>query len=176
MRWIFIIHAVWDHAREVLAVIFGTASLRELFWSNGMTIRLPAWGTTADVWRNQGNLTTPTGPRTLQTLCNLARGEVLSSGFTMPTMYLLVPLGTAIFGENLYAGVPHGDLVECPVGSGHFYKCLQTDEAGYGFPNAHRFAVMTPVGTWATGVGGGELLLEDGTAVLLEDGTPILLE
>ena len=118
----------------------------------------------------------PTGPRTLQTLCNLARGEVLSSGFTMPTMYLLVPLGTAIFGENLYAGVPHGDLVECPVGSGHFYKCLQTDEAGYGFPNAHRFAVMTPVGTWATGVGGGELLLEDGTAVLLEDGTPILLE
>lgn len=85
----------------------------------------------------------PTGPR-VNCPCNLARGErsvIVLTGFSYSMMLLLPPL-TDIRGILQSTGP---DYVEVPAGSGRFYNVAFVDDTAKGFPNEHRFAILSQV-------------------------------
>lgn len=87
--------------------------------------------------------------------CNLAWGRRVLTGDLQPASAsldlgpcakLLVPAGTDIRG---YANtIGEGDLVEVPQDSGRFYFAVLVDDVGKGFPNEHRFALLSVAGNW----------------------------
>ncbi len=94
----------------------------------------PARGTIA------GNLT----PGRREVISGLsAAGLPLTAG----SMYLLLPPLTDIRGP-LQAGGADG--VEIPPASGRKYLVVWVDDIAKGFPNEHRFAVLTATGVWPT--------------------------
>lgn len=83
----------------------------------------------------------------------------------IPPIYLRLQPGSALLV---------GDVVECPPATGRFYVVRWVEVMHLGFPNQYLAGILEQqVGAPPPG---GELLLEDGTAIWLEDGTPILLE
>lgn len=100
--------------------------------------------------------------------------------FTSRGQFDLVPGDPASYVPPIYLRVPpgtdlrSGDQVECLPGTGWFYTVRWVERVHLGFPNEYLVGIVEQqVGAPPPG---GELLLEDGTAILLEDGTPILLE
>jgi len=81
---------------------------------------------------------------------NLAvTSTTLQLGFPMFTMNLLLPAGTDIRGIQETTGIV--DVVECPAGSGRWYRTAWVDDIGKGWANEHRSAVIQAVpGSWAS--------------------------
>lgn len=75
-----------------------------------------------------------------------ATGGTTTIGVIVYLMSLLLPAGTDVRGvKSGYAG----DNVECPAGSGRFYKVMFVDDIGKGFPNEHRSAqLLQDNATW----------------------------
>lgn len=143
-----------------------------------MRWRLPTWIVPVNIWR----FTTPTSHAPDATAVgNFTPGRRVYSGSIgpspspatwFPVMFLLLPDGTDIRGEARNTGEP--DTVEIPAGSGRMYSCIFVDYVALGFANQHLQAVVTQVPD--SPPVGGDLLLEDSTALLLEDSTDFLLE
>lgn len=82
--------------------------------------------------------------------CNLAIGRRVQQSsniapftnlsFAQPT--LLLPPLTDIRDQSC-TGIE--DVVECPRASGRWYQVIGVDDMGKGFPNEHRFAVLSKI-------------------------------
>lgn len=116
-----------------------------------MSYSIPQMPLLFAVWSNADDPTTDP-PRDFDIPCNLGwgrRGLSSSPGFvgsgTAPALaQLLVPAGTDIRGmANQAATDP--DWVEVPQGSGRYYIVWQVDDIGKGFPNEHRFGLISPL-------------------------------
>jgi hypothetical protein len=87
-------------------------------------------------------------PPRLTSDCNLAYGRRTAvfifgaggSSFSGQGMTLLLPPLTDIRDDLCASGA---DGVEVPAGSGRFYVVESVDDAGKGFPNEHRVALLT---------------------------------
>jgi hypothetical protein len=115
-----------------------------------MSYSLPTFNLTANIWRN-GNPTS--NPPDVVSPCNLALGrrqvvsvqQVLSQPNANGEMYLLLPAGTDIRDLNSTGA---NDTVEVGAGSGRFYVVAWVDDAGAGFPNEHRVALLWREAAW----------------------------
>lgn len=58
---------------------------------------------------------------------------------------LLLPKGADVRPYMNGPAANWGDCVEVPAGSGRFYAVMHVDDIGRGFPNEHRFALVTPL-------------------------------
>jgi hypothetical protein len=64
-------------------------------------------------------------------------------------MQLLLPALTDIrYSSLLPSGAWVGDCVEAPAGSGRYYAVWAVDDAGKGFANEHRVAILYPLTDW----------------------------
>jgi hypothetical protein len=101
-------------------------------------------------------------PRLTNVMCNLALGrrtglptvgpDPISHASSFPgSMSLLLPALTDI---RMVLCLTGADNVEVPSGSGRFYRVMFVDDAGKGFSNEHRVAVISavapPMGVWPT--------------------------
>jgi hypothetical protein len=95
----------------------------------------------------------PGAPRGANVPCNLAYGRRVASpvqdqtlpsdGYPQgPLAHLLVEKGTDIRDRFNNNPSPNADIVECPAGTGRYYRVEIVDDIGRGFPNEHRFATM----------------------------------
>lgn len=115
-----------------------------------MAFTLPTFNLTANIWRH-GNPTS--NPPDVVTVANLAYGERTSVPYAVTTtsttvyggMWLLCPKGTDIRDDKAPAG---SDTVEVPAGTGRFYDVVWVDDAGAGFDNEHRFALIISTSPW----------------------------
>jgi len=103
------------------------------------------------IW-SQGDTPGVDPPREFDVPCNLGWGRrVLNAALTYPSTgvcvhaQLLLLAGTDIRG---YLNSGTYDQVEVPQGSGRFYYVSQVDDIGKGFPNEHRFALISTSGNW----------------------------
>jgi hypothetical protein len=115
-----------------------------------MAFTLPTFNLTAAIRTNAAT----TGAPRLLTPCNLAYSRRIANqlvsavvsippgGFN-PAIYLLLPAGTDVRDGLNSSGA---DGVEVPAGSGRFYVVTAVDDAGKGFPNEHRVAVLSKTG------------------------------
>lgn len=109
---------------------------------------LPTFNLVCGIW-HQPNL--PPLPPSLTAPCNLAfsrrvqPGSLGSGGSPVGIpVSLLLPAGTDVRAYQCATGQ---DYVEVPVGSGRIYAVLAVDDAGKGFANEHRVAVIVAVAT-----------------------------
>ena len=110
-----------------------------------MAFVLPTFNLQADVytWVAFGR---PTVVR-FTTDCQLRAPDMRGVGAYAPApaggvaMVLLVPPLTDI-RDHWTAPGTHGDMIECPPGSGRVYYAMYCDDVAKGFPNEHRFVVM----------------------------------
>lgn len=115
-----------------------------------MAFTLPVFNLSVNIWRF-GNPTS--NPPDVRTVGNLAYGERTSVPYAVTTsnttvyggMWLLTPPGTDIRDDKAPAGA---DTVEVPAGTGRFYEVVWVDDAGSGFPNEHRFALIISTAPW----------------------------
>ena len=116
-----------------------------------MSFRTPTFNLTANVWRNASG---PPAPPDLVVACNLAYGRRVASNQGIadpsgePFLTLLLPPGSDIRSDKCASSA---DWVECPAGTGRYYRTLGVDDIGKGFPNEHRAATLvasTAFGTW----------------------------
>lgn len=72
-----------------------------------------------------------------------------------------IPYNPSVFGVLLlppFTDIQDGfngvgpDTVEIPAGSGRLYLANMVDDLGKGFPNEHRFAMVSKTGAWPTPV------------------------
>jgi len=113
---------------------------------------VPTFNLSVNIWNWVGSpgAFPPTNPPDVVTMGNLTPGKRQAGteqNGTSFNMYLLLPrLTDILFNQwDLTGGTA---WVECPAGSGRFYTCLQVDDIGKGFPNEHRFALITSLGAW----------------------------
>jgi len=59
-----------------------------------------------------------------------------------PLSQLLLPPLTDVQDASV-TGEP--DIIECPAGSGRWYRVAGVDDMGKGFPNEHRFAMISKI-------------------------------
>jgi len=106
---------------------------------------IPTFNITCNLWTNRIQ---SVPPRVAAAPCNLAWGKrvnVASTGGTtevgvpLLTMTLLLPATVDIRG---FKSATSSDLCEVPAGSGRYYIVWWADYIGYGFPNAHKGAVL----------------------------------
>jgi len=143
--------------------------------------RLPTFNLEVRIWRS-GNPTT--NPPDVTTICNLALGKRTGLGVAntdtnasnIGGMWLLLPKGTDIRDLKDATGP---DVVEVPGGTGRFYDVCWVDDAGLGFANEHRFAVIVGKSPWPVPFPGppvpplpGALALVDQTFVFFGDPRP----
>lgn len=105
-----------------------------------MSFSPPTFNLTCNVWSAPAY---PPAPPRLVVACNLAWGRRIHESFISTTssiMQLLLPAHTDIRCSPNQ--VPLRDAVEVPAGSGRFYFVDYVDDAGKGFPNEHRVAVL----------------------------------
>lgn len=106
---------------------------------------LPTFNLTCNIWRSAAG---PPAPPAVVSECNLAMGRRTqdaagtSSDENRPFhwWWLLLPKNTDIRDYSTASG---DDLVEVPAGTGRFYRVNTVDDAGKGFLNEHRVAIMT---------------------------------
>ena len=88
----------------------------------------------------------------ISTFCNLApgrrvytlpAGEDAGSFIATTTSYLLLPALTDI--RDWSCAGHQTDFVEVPAASGRWYGVQVVDDAGKGFPNEHRVAIISKV-------------------------------
>lgn len=109
-----------------------------------MSFTLPTFNLTCNIFTGGGG----THVFRLAVACNLAIGrrtiqlltpQSAGGAGAFPTTQLLLPAGTDVRDESC-GGT--SDLVEVPAGSGRFYGVLGVDDAGKGFTNEHRVALL----------------------------------
>lgn len=113
-----------------------------------MAFVIPQFPITCDVYR---------GPWLARALaisalpCNLGQGRriVLSESVAAPQLegsfnvsQLLCPKSSDV--RDFSTSVTP-DVIECPSGSGRWYGVLGVDDMGKGFPNEHRFVLMSKI-------------------------------
>lgn len=104
-----------------------------------MGYTVPPMPLTCNVWTHSS--LPPNPPRIAGLACNLAMGKRISGSVTSTIVpQLLVPALSDIRDGFNASGQ---DYVEVPAGSGRFYVVNEVDDMGKGFPNEHRFAVLT---------------------------------
>lgn len=114
-----------------------------------MAFSLPDFNLDVNIW--DVNVVPPVGAPDVVTIGNLAWGRrvaVPSTGGTsglgvvLMTMTLLLPAGTDIFGDpDLLVTC----VVEVPAGTARYYRVAFVDDAGKGFDNEHRNALLVQV-------------------------------
>lgn len=115
-----------------------------------MSFTVPSFNLMCKIWTNGAP---PPAPARVTSPCNLAWGKRVQAGQGVGTflfMQLLLPAGTDIRNAQTATGL---DWVEVPAGTGRFYRVVAVDDAGKGFVNEHRIAVITAVanfGNWPT--------------------------
>ncbi len=67
-------------------------------------------------------------------------GQVIFTGNQMPRILIKLPALTDIRQIGTGNGVPNGDLVEVPLGSGLWYVVISVFDVAKGFPNEYRAA------------------------------------
>lgn len=113
---------------------------------------LPTFNLGVNIWR-WGAIG---GPPTLITVGNLALGHREYPGFftgslshlstyTSAVSLLLPPL-TDVRDSSCVGGL--ADVVEVPAGSGRTYLVLSVEDAGKGFTNEHRVAMLGKMPAW----------------------------
>jgi len=147
-----------------------------------MSFVQPNFNLAVNIWRAGSDPLTD--PPDVTAVGNLSPGRIVSD--TTPTdafgvaifghMWLRLPANTDI--QDLKNGIA-GDHVECPAGTGRYYDVQRVDDIGGGFPNEHRFALLSNPGfsTWPTPFPGcGAIPIVPGSHFLLETSGGILLE
>lgn len=120
---------------------------------------LPTFNLSCNVWHGQTftPFATPVGPPDVADLeCNLAFGKrvqvlqsfVPAAGQQQTIMELLLPPLSDVRSPVTDSVGGTTDAVECPAGSGRYYLVLGVDDAGKGFANEHRIAVLLAWGPW----------------------------
>src|ERR1700676_857108 len=122
--------------------------------------RLPTFNRTCNVWFNQGGTNPPVGPPDAVFICQLQLGRKLAvTESVIPcAMWMLLPSLTNIHPVSLVAGFLNGDEVEVPANSGRFYQVQAVDDVALGFPNEHRFALLTQTPLWPNPIPGGAVV------------------
>jgi hypothetical protein len=112
----------------------------------------PTFNLTANVWHVLGPIIIPPiAPPSLTTVCQLrmykTAFEVVGFGFTTGAVVaLLVPKGTDLRPElGFLVGLSAPDLVECPAGSGRYYRVRAVEDVAKGFGNEYRQALLIQV-------------------------------
>lgn len=112
---------------------------------------LPTFNLTCGIWND---VDPNTDPMTFASDCQLYYGRQQTfDGFIdfgdttigqyVPPMFLRLPKETDIKLPVIIAGtVTTRTYVECPVGTGRFYRVLDFDDAHKGFPNEYRVACL----------------------------------
>jgi hypothetical protein len=107
-----------------------------------MAYTLPDFNLNCSIYR-AGN--DPPNPADVSSPCNLALGRRQLIGVVsvnqMAPQLLLPPL-TDI--RDARHGQPNADHVEVPTGSNRWYNVVSVEDAGKGFPNEHRVAMILP--------------------------------
>jgi hypothetical protein len=105
-----------------------------------MAYRLPTFNLSCNIWHNPA--VPPAGAADVSPMANLTPGRRV----TMPSepigslpMQLLLPALTDVRIQ---------DIVECPAGTARWYEVLFVDDAGKGFANEHRIALLVQTGIW----------------------------
>jgi len=103
-------------------------------------------------WADWGGVWPPTGdPRKVDQVCALIYGRRVNSVVendnvedkgTAGAMNVVFPVGADVRGNERLDGP---DLMECPTNSGRWYRVIQTDTIGYGWPNAHGTAWVAAI-------------------------------
>jgi len=116
-----------------------------------MAFTIPDFPLNCAAWHAGGG---PPAPPDLLFMGNLAYGKraftqywdwALSSNLPGIFTCLLCPALTDIRDFTDVAGLDH---VEIPVGSGRLYRVEFVDDLGKGFPNEHRFAMLSKIKPW----------------------------
>lgn len=105
-----------------------------------MAFSVPTFNLTCNIYT--GPPAWPAVPR-LSPVCNLAVGSKIRAnlpGVHALSVYLLLPALTDIRGP--VNATPGQDFVEVPAGSGRTYVVLSVEDAGKGFSNEYRFALL----------------------------------
>jgi hypothetical protein len=124
-----------------------------------MAYILPAFNNSANLWINPGSNACPTGMPDATIACNIALGKRANIGeYEELVMWLLMPAATNIHGRNQCAGNLYGDIVEAPANTGKTYRVLDVNDAGQGFPNEHRIAIIQQTCYWPDPIPGGSPL------------------
>lgn len=117
-----------------------------------MAFVVPQMPLTCNIWH--ASAVPPVGAPDVVSNCNLAWGRrvgVPSTGGTsalgivLMSMTLLLPKGTNLWGDPTLAAA---NVVECPAGTGRYYRVAMVDDIGKGFANEHRGAVVVAALPW----------------------------
>lgn len=107
-----------------------------------MSFRLPTFNLAVNIWHAPA--VPPVGAAAVTPMGNLSPGRRTMLPTATPRgvpMELLLPKST---------DVRIHDVVECPATTGRYYSVQWVDDAGKGFPNEHRVALMIQAGVWPT--------------------------
>lgn len=111
-----------------------------------MAFTVPTFNLTARLWRNYptNGVLPPQIAATLTFACQLRLYKtaflVGTAGSASGNVALLCPTHTDI--RPVVSGALAADLVECPLGSGRFYRVSNVDDVAKGFGNEYRLASM----------------------------------
>lgn len=116
-----------------------------------MAYTLPTFNLTCNVYTNNGDWLTKVFRSIIS--CQLRGpqqgprvGSTLDFGFggTGAVPLLLLPSGADVRDLSVYPAVStSADLIEVPAGSGRWYTAWLVDDIAKGFPNEHRFALLS---------------------------------
>lgn len=118
-----------------------------------MAFTVPSFPLSVQIWSNGVNPVL--NPPRLITVGNLAYGKRVTTQYWdwaasgAPGVFSLLLLPALVDVRDVFS--PGGvDTIEVVAGSGRFYLVDLVDDAGKGFSNEHRFAVMHKTDTWGT--------------------------
>jgi hypothetical protein len=100
--------------------------------------RVPRFNLLANIWYNGALFPTLALPD-LVVPCQLVQGERVTATTLTANVFLLVPARTNIHWARGFTG---NDGVECPAGSGMFYRVYFVCDVGRGFTNEYREAFL----------------------------------
>ena len=132
----------WSLRRDGERERQGNEALVRTRWGGEvMPYVLPTFNLAVNIWLPPA-VFPPVGVPAVATIGNLTPGRRVTetNQVVIGATYLLLPALT---------DVRLGGVVECPAGSARHYKVMFVEDLGKGFPNEHRFVIMTPnYGTW----------------------------
>lgn len=106
--------------------------------------KLPTFNLMLNYWNSFISVIPPTIPPTLTVKCQLrmsraaaVAGVAGSSSGPGPIMFINVPPFTPIQG-GMGLGSHVSTLIECPAGTGRYYRVLWVDDVAKGFNNEYR--------------------------------------
>lgn len=110
--------------------------------------RIPNFNLAVQIWFNYGGPIPPAiGPNVLTTGSIVPGEKTIGRADVAPFLrWLQLPALTDVhFGRP---GIFGQDLVEIPVASGLFYRCVDVIDCGKGYANEYRIAVLFPLLPW----------------------------